>query len=253
MRVLIVGAAGRMGRTIRDVLSEWPEATLVAAVDREANPSMGISTDLSSALAHADVMIDFSSPDNTAANLAACASHGVAALIGTTGLGPEVEEAAASAARRVPVLIAANTSLGVTLLVEMARIAARALPAEFDIEIIEAHHRHKKDAPSGTALALGTAAAAGRDQQLATVTAAPRVGIAPRRAGEIGFAVVRGGDIVGEHTVLFAGTGERITLGHEATDRSVFARGALQAASWLVRQAPGRYKMVDVLCLKSIP
>lgn len=251
MRVLIVGAAGRMGRAIRSLLDEWPQATLSAAVDRAADPAQGITTDLHAALQNADVMIDFSSPQQTAANLAACAEHGVAALVGTTGLGPEVEAAADAAAQRVPVLIAANTSLGVTLLIELVRAAARALPREFDIEIIEAHHRHKQDAPSGTALALGEAAAAGREQRLAQVTAAPRVGVAPRQPGEIGFAVVRGGDIVGEHSVLFAGSGEQITLGHQATDRSIFARGALQAASWLAGKPPGRYKMVDVIGLKS--
>lgn len=251
MRVLIVGAAGRMGRAIRSLLAEWPQATLVGAVDRQADSVLGITTDLRAALAHAEVMIDFSSPEHTAANLTACAEHGVAALVGTTGLGPEVEVAANAAAQRVPVLIAANTSIGVTLLVELVRAAARALPADFDIEIIEAHHRHKKDAPSGTALALGESAASGRGQRLAQVTAAPRVGVSPRQSGEIGFAVVRGGDIVGEHSVLFAGTGEQVTLGHQATDRTVFARGALQAASWLVGKAPGRYKMVDVIGLKS--
>jgi len=252
MRVLIVGAAGRMGRAIRGLLDEWPEATLVGAVDRQADASLGITTDVRAALINAEVMIDFSSPEHAAANLAACAEHGVAALIGTTGLGPDVEVAAEAAAQRIPVLIAANTSIGVTLLVELVREAARSLPADFDIEIIEAHHRHKKDAPSGTALALGEAAAAGRGQRLAEVTAAPRVGVAPRQSGEIGFAVVRGGDIVGEHSVLFASAGERITLGHQATDRAIFARGALQAASWLVGKAPGRYKMVDVIGFKSV-
>jgi 4-hydroxy-tetrahydrodipicolinate reductase len=252
MRVLIVGAAGRMGRAIRGLLDEWPEAKLVGAVDRQGDASLGITTDLRAALINAEVMIDFSSPEQTAANLAACAEHGVAALIGTTGLGPDVEAAAEAAAQRIPVLIAANTSIGVTLLVELVRGAARTLPADFDIEIIEAHHRHKQDAPSGTALALGEAAAAGRGQRLTEVTAPPRVGVAPRQSGEIGFAVVRGGDIVGEHSVLFAGAGERITLGHQATDRTIFARGALQAAYWLVGKAPGRYKMVDVIGLKSV-
>jgi 4-hydroxy-tetrahydrodipicolinate reductase len=252
MRVVIVGAAGRMGRAIREAMQEWPGAVLAGAVDREATAAFGITTDLEALLPHADVVIDFSSPHSTAANLAACARHGTAVLVGTTGLGPEALAAAAAASARVPVIVAANTSLGVTLLVELVRAAARALPADFDIEIIEGHHRHKKDAPSGTALALGRAAAAGRGQDLEATMAAERRGESPRHPGEIGFAVVRGGDIVGDHTVLFAGSGERVSVSHQATDRSIFARGALQAASWLVGRAPGRYEMVDVIGLKTI-
>ena len=247
MRVVIVGAAGRMGRCLRDLLADWRGATLVAAIDRTADAAAGITTDLSAALVEAQVMLDFSSPARTVEHLDACAAQGVAALVGTTGLGPEVEAAADRAARAVPVLIAANTSLGVTLLIELVRAAARALPADFDLEIIEAHHRHKQDAPSGTALALGAAAAGGRGESLAQLMAPPRVSGRPRRAGEIGFAVLRGGDLVGSHTVLFAGSGEQLTLAHQATDRAVFARGALQAAAWLVGQRPGRYAMADVV------
>jgi 4-hydroxy-tetrahydrodipicolinate reductase len=150
------------------------------------------------------------------------------------------------------VLIAANTSLGVTLLTELVRAAARALPAGFDIEITEGHHRYKKDAPSGTALALGRAAADGRGQSFDVVRGSPREGEAPRKADEIGFSVIRAGDLVGEHSVLFAGEGERLTLGHQATDRVIFARGALKAAAWLVGRAPGRYRMIDVIGLKTI-
>jgi 4-hydroxy-tetrahydrodipicolinate reductase len=252
MRVVIIGAAGRMGRAIREAMQEWPGAVLAGAVDREAAGAAGITTDLEALLPGADVVIDFSSPQSTAANLAACARHGTAVLVGTTGLGPDALAAAAAASARVPVIVAANTSLGVTLLFELVRAAARALPGDFDIEIIEGHHRHKKDAPSGTALALGRAAAAGRGQELETAMAAERRGESPRRPGEIGFAVVRGGDIVGDHTVLFAGSGERVSVSHQATDRSIFARGALRAASWLVGRAPGRYEMVDVIGLKTI-
>lgn len=251
MRVVIVGAAGRMGLAIRAALQHWPYAALVGAIDRRADPALGITTDLESVLPQANVMIDFSSPEGTAANLAACARHGVAALIGTTGLTREGLAAAEAAASRIPVIVAANTSLGVTLLLELVRAAARALPADFDIEIIEGHHRHKKDAPSGTALALGRAAAAGRGEDLASITADERRGQSVRRAGEIGFAVVRGGDIVGDHTVLFAGAGERVALSHQATDRAIFARGALQAAGWLLGRAPGRYEMGEVIGFKS--
>ena len=251
MRVVIVGAAGRMGRELRSTLDEFPSLELLAAIDREADAASGITTGLDAALVGAHVMIDFSSPQTTVANLESCAARGVAALVGTTGLGPEVEAAAAAAARRIPVLIAANTSLGVTLLVELVRAAARALPSEFDIEIAESHHRHKKDAPSGTALALGRAAAAGRGVAFDEVRGTAREGEMPRRAGEIGFAVTRGGDIVGEHAVVFAGAGERVSLGHVATDRKIFARGALTAASWLAGKAAGRYEMSDIIGSKS--
>jgi len=254
MRWVMIGAAGRMGQTITQLAATQPELRRVGAIDRAADAARGISTDLASVLHDADVMIDFSSPTQTAANLARCAEQGVAALIGTTGLGDEVEAAAAAAAQRIPVLIAANTSLGVTLLAELVRAAARALPEGpegFDIEIFEGHHRHKKDAPSGTALALGRAAAAGRGQALNEVAVAPR-GSGERKIGEIGFSVLRAGDIVGDHAVYFAGAGERLVLQHQATDRSIFARGALQAARWLVGRPAGRYSMADVIGLKTI-
>jgi 4-hydroxy-tetrahydrodipicolinate reductase len=153
-----------------------------------------------------------------------------------------------AAAADIPLLIAPNTSIGVTLLLELTRMAAKALPTDFDIEIVEAHHRMKKDAPSGTALALGKAAAEGRGvEDKGALT--NRSG--ERRQGDIGYAVIRGGDIVGDHTVLFAGAGEQITLGHRATDRAVFARGAVRASLWLARQSPGRYNMRDFLGLKT--
>jgi len=252
MRVVIVGASGRMGRAIGELLRDHPDATLVGAIDCEADAARGVTTDLDAALRNADVMIDFSSPSNTVAHLEACARHGVAALVGTTGLDSASTPAADIASRRVPVLIAANTSLGVTLLTELVRAAARALPDEFDIEITEGHHRHKKDAPSGTALALGRAAADGRGQSFDAVRGSPREGESARKAGEIGFSVIRAGDLVGEHSVLFAGEGERLTLGHQATDRVIFARGALKAAAWLVGRAPSRYRMIDVIGLKTI-
>jgi 4-hydroxy-tetrahydrodipicolinate reductase len=251
MRWVMVGAAGRMGQAITQLASTQSQWQCVGAIDRIADAARGITTDLSSVLPGAELMIDFSSPAETAANLARCAERGVAALIGTTGLGEDVEAAAVAAAQRIPVLIAANTSLGVTLLAELVRAAARALPATFDIEIFEAHHRYKKDAPSGTALALGQAAAGGRGQSLDEVAMAPR-GAGERKNGEIGFSVLRSGDIVGDHAVYFAGEGERLVLQHQATDRSIFARGALQAANWLVGRPAGRYFMSDVIGLKTI-
>jgi 4-hydroxy-tetrahydrodipicolinate reductase len=270
MRLLIVGAAGRMGLAIARETQGSPDLRVVGAIDHAGSPVQGrdlgtlagvaalgvtVGADLTAALAapqtRPDVVIDFSSPTATAANLAACAAQGVAILVGTTGLGAEVEAAAVDAATRVPVLVAPNTSVGVTLLIELVRAAARALPAGHDIEILEAHHRAKRDAPSGTALALGRAAAEGRGVNLRAVSLpADREG--PRAAGGIGFAVLRGGDIVGEHEVRFIADGEEVTLGHRATDRSIFARGALQAARWLAGRGPGRYSMVDVIGIKTI-
>jgi len=274
-KILLVGASGRMGLAITRAAAESRQLRIVAAIDRPddgvrppvqgrdlgtlaglAPLGVAVGADLDAALAGAaggetpDVMIDFSSPAATAANLAACARAHVAALVGTTGLGADAEAAAQSAAARVPVLIAANTSVGVTLLAELVRAAARALPAEFDIEILDAHHRAKVDAPSGTALALGRAAAEGRgiDHDAARL---PIDRNGPRREGGIGYSVVRAGDIVGEHEVVFAAAGERVVLGHIATDRTIFARGALRAADWLAIQSPGRYSMVDFLGLKT--
>ena len=275
-KILLVGASGRMGLAITRAAAESRQLRIVAAIDRPddgvrppvqgrdlgtlaglAPLGVAVGADLDAALAGAaggetpDVMIDFSSPAATAANLAACARAHVAALVGTTGLGADAEAAAQSAAARVPVLIAATTSVGVTLLAELVRAAARALPAEFDIEILDAHHRAKVDAPSGTALALGRAAAEGRgiDHDAARL---PIDRNGPRREGGIGYSVVRAGDIVGEHEVVFAAAGERVVLGHIATDRSLFARGALRAADWLAIQPPGRYSMVDFLGIKTI-
>lgn len=275
-KILLVGASGRMGLAITRAAAESRQLRIVAAIDRPddgvrppvqgrdlgtlaglAPLGVAVGADLDAALAGAaggetpDVMIDFSSPAATAANLAACARAHVAALVGTTGLGADAEAAAQSAAARVPVLIAANTSVGVTLLAELVRAAARALPAEFDIEILDAHHRAKVDAPSGTALALGRAAAEGRgiDHDAARL---PIDRNGPRREGGIGYSVVRAGDIVGEHEVVFAAAGERVVLGHIATDRTIFARGALRAADWLAIQPPGRYSMVDFLGIKTI-
>jgi len=274
-KILLVGASGRMGLAITRAATESRQLRIVAAIDRPDDgtrpPVQGrdlgvlaglaplgitVGADLDAALAGRggeapDVMIDFSSPTATAANLEACARARVAALVGTTGLGADAEAAAQSAAARIPVLIAANTSVGVTLLAELVRAAARALPAEFDIEITDAHHRAKVDAPSGTALALGRAAADGRgiDHDAARL---PIDRHGARREGGIGYSVVRAGDIVGEHEVVFAAPGERVVLGHIATDRTIFARGALRAADWLSIQSPGRYSMVDFLGLKTV-
>jgi 4-hydroxy-tetrahydrodipicolinate reductase len=270
MRLLIVGAAGRMGLAIARETLASPDLRVVGAIDHAGSPAQGrdlgtlagvaafgvtVGADLAATLGDAatrpDVVIDFSSPAATAGHLATCAEQGVALLVGTTGLDAGVEAAVAKAAARVPVLVAPNTSVGVTLLIELVRAAARALPAGHDIEIIEAHHPAKRDSPSGTALALGRAAAQGRGVDWDAVRLpADRAG--PRPEGGIGFAVLRGGDTVGEHEVRFLADGEVVTLGHRATDRSIFARGALEAARWLSGRSPGRYSMVDVIGLKTI-
>jgi 4-hydroxy-tetrahydrodipicolinate reductase len=263
-RAVVVGVTGRMGQALVRVAREFPDVRITGAVASADSASLGrdagqlagleplgveVTSDLPAALAAADVAIDFSQPDATRGNIAACRAARKPLLVGTTGFGAEVTDADLDAAARdIPLLIAPNTSLGVALLAELVQRAARTLPPEFDIEIVEAHHRMKRDAPSGTALALARAAGEGRHlapAEAASDTPAARVG--PRRPGEIGIAVVRGGDIVGEHTVLFAGPGEELRLGHRASDRGIFARGALRAALWLLGRPPGRYGMIDIV------
>lgn len=247
-----------MGRTLVALLPEFPRLALHAAVVEPGSPLTGTAvdgvptvrygTDLAAALPGARLVIDFSSAAVCAEHLRACGAARVPLLLGTTGAGAALEPEAAIAATRCAVLIASNTSVGVALLSELVQRAAAVLPGGFDIEIVEAHHRHKVDAPSGTALTLGAAAAAGRGQDPDRSNEYARHGASgPRAAGAIGFAVVRGGDVVGEHEVLFLGPGERLSLKHSATDRSIFARGALAAGQWLADQPPGRYSMRDFL------
>ena len=267
LNTVIIGAAGRMGRALIRAAAEMPEKLRVCgAVASTTSNSLGqdagdlagvgrlyvrVTDDLAAALARAEVVVDFSQPHATRSNLTVCRAARKPLLIGTTGFPADLSSFFDDAAREIPLLVAPNTSIGVTLLQELTRIAAKALPADFDIEIVEAHHRMKKDAPSGTALALGKAAARGRGlPETHPKDATPRDG--ERQRAEIGYAVIRGGDIVGEHTVLFAGTGEQVTLGHRATDRAIFARGAVQAAVWLAGRTPGRYFMSDFLGLNSI-
>lgn len=266
LRVTVIGGAGRMGRALVACAREFDDLQVVAVVGQPDAPELGrdagemagigatgpiITQDLAAALAMSDVAIDFSSARATRDHVDQCALARVPLVLGTTGLPENLAHDFARAAERIPLLVAPNTSLGVTVLLDLVQRAARALPAEFDIEIVEAHHRHKVDAPSGTALALGHAAAGGRDASLDDVAVHARAGEGARQKGEIGFAVVRGGDIVGEHEVIFAGAGEQVVLAHRATDRSIFARGALEAARWLAKQRPGRYAMRHVLGLDS--
>ena len=258
----LIGVGGRMGGALLRALSESADLRLASAVDRAGSPAVGqdagslagaaatgvtIGTDLPAALRGVAVAIDFSSAQATAGNAAACAAAGVPLLIGATGQTPDALAAVERAARTVPVLVSANTSLALNVLAELVRRAAAALPGEFDIEIFEAHHRHKVDAPSGTALVLGEAAASGRGNALARPVTLTGGQTGAREHGVIGFSVARGGDVVGEHSVRFLGVGEQLNLEHVATDRAIFARGALAAARWLVGRTPGRYGMSDFL------
>jgi 4-hydroxy-tetrahydrodipicolinate reductase len=236
-----------MGRAIIGAVNERAaEFEVVAGITSATS-----AADLPASLARADVVIDFSNASATAANVAACEQARKPIVIGTTGFSSDALRQIEKSAQSIAVLVAPNTSIGVTLLIELVKAAAKTLPRDFDIEISEAHHRNKRDAPSGTALALGRAAAEGRGQEFARVAKLARSGESPRQPGEIGFAVTRGGDTVGDHRVLFAGPGEHIVLGHRATDRAIFARGALQAAAWLYERPAGRYAMRDVVGYKT--
>jgi 4-hydroxy-tetrahydrodipicolinate reductase len=260
IRVGVLGAGGRMGQAIIGALSDWPGLTLAGAVERAGHASCGrpagpghpetltVCSNVGAIAHKCDVLIDFSVPAALAVSLEAAQEGRCALLIGTTGLEVEHHALIDAAARDIAVLQAANTSLGVTLLARLVEQAARALGPDWDIEIAELHHRLKVDAPSGTALALGEAAATGRGVDLATNSGRGRDGITGARVeGQIGFASLRGGSAAGDHMVLLASEGERIELWHRAENRSIFARGALRAAQWLAGRKPGRYAMADVL------
>lgn len=266
LRLALLGAGGRMGHSILRNLGAFPGLRLKSAVVRSGSPLVGqdagrfhgvqdlgvpFSTDLEAALAQADVAIDFSTAAVSGAHLRACVAARCPLLMGTTGLTEALQTELARAAEHIPLLVSANTSVGMALLVELVRRAAAALPVGFDIEVLESHHRTKVDAPSGTALVLGTAAAEGRGlrgESRPLVHGPDQPG--PRPEGVVGYASIRGGDVVGEHEVRFLGTGERLSLGHLATDRGIFARGALSAAQWLARRPPGRYQMRDLFAEK---
>ncbi len=261
--IAVNGAAGRMGRTIAAIARDLPDVRIVGGSDRErlddeaaaaaGFPRIVASADAASVVAEADVVLDFSSPAGLLALLDAPGAPlaGKALVVGTTGLGEAQLERLRAAERTMAVLVAANFSIGVNLLLALAEQAARALPAPaYDVEIVEAHHRRKADAPSGTALALGRAVAAGRNASLESLRRDGRSGqTGERPAGEIGFHALRGGEVVGEHRVLFLGARERLELAHVATDRALFAEGALVAARWIVGKGPGAYGMAEVLGL----
>jgi 4-hydroxy-tetrahydrodipicolinate reductase len=263
--IAILGVSGRMGRALLAAIDEAPATSLGGAMasansqwlGKDASePVGGARRDVSivatpaEALRGARVAIDFTLPEATAANLAACVAAKCPVVIGTTGHSNSVKAQIDAAARSIPIVMAPNMSLGVNLLLKLVELAAAKLDADYDIEVFEAHHRHKKDAPSGTALALGAAAATGRGVNLADSAEHSRHGnTGARERGKIGFSVFRGGDVVGDHTVTFAGIGERIELTHRASDRLAFAHGAVKAAQWLVGRPPGLYSMQDVLGL----
>lgn len=263
--IVVTGASGRMGRMLIETIAASDQARLVGAVERaghdwigqdlgtamgEAALGLTVTDDPLEAFARAQAVIDFTSPAATVEFAALAAQARAVHVIGTTGLSEDDLAAIKAAARHAVVVRAGNMSLGVNLLVQLTKRVAAALDEDFDIEVIEAHHNRKVDAPSGTALMLGEAAAIGRGVRLEDVRDAAREGITGERTrGHIGFSAIRGGDIVGEHDVMFAAPGERVILRHVATDRAVFARGALKAALWGQGQHPGEYDMVDVLGL----
>lgn len=263
-KVAIAGAGGRMGRMLVEAVLATPDAQLTAALDVPGSPALGqdagafagrdtgviVTADTRAGLAAADVLIDFTRPEGTLAHLALCAELGVRAVIGTTGFTPAQKAEIASFAQRVGVVFAPNMSVGVHVMLRLLEQAARALGEGYDVEVIEAHHKHKVDAPSGTALAMGEAVARARGVDLATQGVFTRHGHTGERVGgSIGFATVRGGDIIGEHTVLFAGTGERIEISHKSSSRANYAEGSLRAARFVAGRGPGLYGMGDVLDL----
>ncbi|PZQ97794.1 MAG: 4-hydroxy-tetrahydrodipicolinate reductase [Cereibacter sphaeroides] len=263
--IVVTGASGRMGQMLVRLVQASDKARLVGCVERSGSPWVGqdvgqamggapvgvmVTDDPLEAFARAQAVIDFTTPEATVEFAGLAAQARAVHVIGTTGLQPEHLRRIALAAHHAVIVRAGNMSLGVNLLVRMTQLVAKALDESWDIEVVEAHHRHKVDAPSGTALMLGEAAAAGRGLPLADVRTAAREGITgAREKGAIGFSAIRGGDVVGEHDVIFATEGERIVLRHLATDRAIFARGALRAALWGQSQKPGEYDMMDVLGL----
>jgi 4-hydroxy-tetrahydrodipicolinate reductase len=266
MRLIVAGAGGRMGRALTRVISETPGAVLAGALEAPGSELLGkdagmlagapangvkLSADLWSMSAEADGILDFTVPAATIANVAIAAERGLVHVIGTTGLSSSDDAVIKSVTSRAIVVQSGNMSLGVNLLAALVKRVAQALDESFDIEILEMHHKAKIDAPSGTALMLGEAAAAGRGVALEEHSARGRDGVTgARRAGDIGFAALRGGTVTGDHSVIFAGAMERIELTHRAEDRTMFAQGAVKAALWARHQKPGLYSMTDVLGLR---
>jgi 4-hydroxy-tetrahydrodipicolinate reductase len=265
MRLIVAGAGGRMGRALTRVIAETPGAVLAGALEAPGSELLGkdagvlaglpangveLSADLWSLSANADGILDFTVPGATIANVAIAAQRGLVHIIGTTGLSASDDAVIKSVTSRAIVVKSGNMSLGINLLAALVKRVAQSLDENFDIEILEMHHKSKVDAPSGTALMLGEAAAAGRKVALEERAARGRDGLTgARRPGDIGFASLRGGTAAGDHSVIFAGPMERITLAHHAEDRTMFAQGAIKAALWARDKKPGFYTMADVLGL----
>jgi len=266
MRIAVAGASGRMGRMLIEAVLDAPDATLTGALDLASSPSLGrdaadflgrasgvtIVDDIDRGLAGAQFLIDFTRPEGTLAHLGAAVRLGVGMVIGTTGFDDAGRDAIAKAAVRIPIVFAPNMSVGVNVVFELLATAARILGPGYDVEIIEAHHRHKVDAPSGTALKMGEVVAKALGRELREVAVYGREGhTGERDAKAIGFATVRGGDIVGDHTVLFAGTGERIEITHRSASRVTYAHGALRACRFLAEHERGLFDMRDVIGLSA--
>ncbi|MBA2659330.1 MAG: 4-hydroxy-tetrahydrodipicolinate reductase [Nitrosospira sp.] len=265
LNIAIAGSSGRMGRALLEAVSRATDMRLSAALDRAGSPylmkdageligvpcGINITENAAAALPGSDVLIDFTRPEGTLAHLVVCREKGIKMVIGTTGFSTEQKEELKSASKNVPIVFAPNMSVGVNVTFKLLEIAARVLNEGYDIEIIEAHHRHKVDAPSGTALHMGEVVAKSLGRNLSEVAVYGREGnTGERAAATIGFATVRGGDIVGDHTVMFAGTGERIEISHKASSRATFAEGALRAARFLAEKQSGLFDMQDVLGLR---
>lgn len=265
MRLAIAGASGRMGRALIEAVAQAPDMQLAAAFERAGSPWLGrdageligaqlgvtIRDDPAAGLTGAQALIDFTRPEATLRHLGHCVEAGVGLIIGTTGFDDAGKAAIAQAAQRIPVVFAPNMSVGVNLTFKLLDIAARILNDGFDIEIVEAHHRHKVDAPSGTALRMGEVVAQALGRDLKNCAVYGREGVTgERNPNTIGFATVRGGDIVGDHTVMFAGIGERVEITHKASSRMTFALGALRAARFIAGRRSGLFDMQDVLGLR---
>ena len=264
-RVAVAGASGRMGQMLIEAIGQSSDCVLSGALDVASSPAIGqdaaafsghvsgvlIHADLQLGLQGADVLIDFTRPEGTLAHLAVCRALGVKLVIGTTGFSDVQKAEIARAAKDVAILLAPNMSVGVNVTLKLLEMAAKALSTGYDIEIIEAHHRHKVDAPSGTALKMGEVIAGALGRDLKDCAVYTREGVTGERdPSSIGFATIRGGDIVGDHTVLFAGTGERIEISHKSSSRATYAQGSLRAARFLATQKAGLFDMFDVLNLK---
>jgi 4-hydroxy-tetrahydrodipicolinate reductase len=265
IRVAIAGSGGRMGRTLIEAVMQAADVTLAAALESPGNPLLGkdagelvgqpcgvaISDDVESALAQADCLIDFTRPEGTLSHLEVARKRGVHMVVGTTGLSIEQKLAIQDASRDIPIVFAPNMAVGVNAVFKLLDVAARILNEGYDIEVVEAHHRHKVDAPSGTALRMGEVVAAALGRDLAECAVYGREGhTGERPATQIGFSAIRGGDIVGDHTVLFAGTGERVEITHRAAGRMPYAHGSLRAARFMRGRTKGLYDMQDVLGLR---